>query len=55
MNTGCRGTRSQAPDQALLQSPEPPFPHPEDASVDEDIGVSAVKTKGCCIQLQMPV
>lgn len=40
---------------ALSRSPVPPLPHPEDASVDEDIGVSALKAKGCCVQWQLPM
>lgn len=55
MSTECRGARSWAPDHAHPHSPVPPLPHPKDASVDEDIGLSAVKTKGCCIQLPIPV
>lgn len=46
LSTECGGTRSRAPDHAHPRSPVPPLPHPEDASVDEDTGCSAVKTKG---------
>lgn len=55
MSTEVEGLALGLLTMALSRSPLPPLPHPEDASVDEDIGVSALKAKGCCVQWQLPM